>query len=996
MRRFSITFFISVVALVGCLSSTQAAEGTVEFNRDIRQLLSDTCFQCHGPDKNTREAGLRLDTVEGAHADLGGYQAIVPGDPAKSEMFQRITASNADDRMPPENFKRQLTAEEIELLRRWIEQGGKYESHWAYLPPTKAPLPEVKQADWPENPIDFFILERIENAGLAPSQRADRRTLIRRLSFDLIGLPPTPLEVEAFVNDADPNAYEKLVDRMLRSPKYGERMAMHWLDLVRYADTVGYHGDQDFSVWPFRDYVINAFNDNLPYDQFTREQLAGDLMPEATRDQLVASGYNRLNMITAEGGAQDKEYLAKYAADRVRTTSTTWLGATMGCSECHDHKFDPYTMKDFYSMEAFFADLDERGLYSGANRDGRWGPMMQLPSEEDTARLNEFDTTIARLENELITATPELEQAQAEWEQRLRDLHGNLEMAWQPLKPLEAKAKNGSKLNRLQNYSIRAEGDDVETDTFTITFETDRQRITGLRLEALPSQRGDAKKMGMNGSNIVLSEFEVEAQTGDGKKAKVKIGSATADYSQKDFEVANAIDGKDKTGWAIDGHKETKRRVAAFAFDKPLAGGPGTKLTVHLRQESDVKKHLMGRFRISISSVDEPTFENLGMPKERWQLVRKPADQRSTEEATQLASYFREMTPLLDPTRNELAKQKRDREKYDEAIPTTLVSRVRAEPRTIRVLPRGNWLDDSGEIVNPNVPEFLASGSKSDKERQDRLDLANWLVSEENPLTARVFVNRLWKLYFGTGLSKVLDDLGSQGEWPTHPELLDWLAVDFMENGWDIKYAIKQIVSSAAYQQTSTSTTELNERDPFNRLLARQGSFRLPAETVRDTALQISGLLVDDIGGPSAKPYQPAGYYEQLNFPKREYQADSGQNQYRRGVYTHWQRTFLHPMLKAFDAPSREECTAERPRSNTPLQALALLNDPSFVEAARVFAERIVREGGSTAESRLDWAYQWVLARSPKPAEQKLVLGLYENHLAKYQKETEDLERCYR
>jgi hypothetical protein len=683
----------------------------VEFNRDIRPLLSDKCFACHGPDASHRKADLRLDTEDGAKADRGGYRAVVPGKPADSELIARITSPEKSQRMPPAKSGKTLSPGEIDLIRRWIGQGAPYQPHWSYLPPRRPTVPAVTNAAWPRGPIDRFLLAQLEARGLAPSPEADKVTLARRLFFDLTGLPPSPQEVDAFLADSRPGAYERLVDRLLASPHYGERMAMYWLDLVRYADTVGYHGDQEHPISPYRDYVIKAFNDNKPFDRFTAEQLAGDLLPGSTVEQKIASGYNRLLQTTHEGGAQDKEYLAKYAADRVRNLAGVWLGATMGCAECHDHKFDPYTQKDFYSLAAFFADIDERGAYRGP--------------------------------------------------------------------------------------------------------------------DASPTKR------------------------------------------PPEIEVAS-----------------------------PLA--PDRKLL-------------------------------------------------------------------------------------------TMVS-VPVQPRTVRVLKRGDWMDESGEVVQPAVPHFLKPLDVQGR-RATRLDLARWLTSPDHPQTARVFVNRLWYLFFGAGLCRSLDDTGSQGEWPTHPELLDHLAVEFMSPasggreapGWDVKHLVKSLVLSSAYRQSSLEPAPLRQRDPDNRWFARQGRFRLPAEMIRDNTLAVSGLLVHRLGGPSARPYQPDGYYAPLNFPKRTYKADTDAGQYRRGVYTHWQRQYLHPMLKAFDAPSREECTAQRPASNTPLAALTLLNDPSFVEAARVFAARILREGGAAEAERIRWAWRAVLSRPPAEREVAALARLYRLNREQYE-----------
>jgi len=675
-------------ALALTIASCVAGAGEVRFNRDIRPILSDKCFKCHGPDANHRKADLRLDTLEGALADLGDYAAVVPGAPGKSELIARITTGDEDDVMPPPDTGKTLSDDEKKLFRDWIAQGGEYEAHWAYIPPKRPSMPTVSARAWPSGAIDRFILARIESANFSPSPQADAATLARRLHFDLTGLPPSPRLAKRLASDTSPEAYTRVVYELLASPRFGERLATYWLDLVRYADTVGYHGDQDHAITPYRDWVIKAFNDNLPFDQFTAEQLAGDLLPNATMNQKIASGYNRLLQTSHEGGVQKKEYLAKYSADRVRNVSNAWLGATMGCSECHDHKYDPFTQKDFYSLAAFFADVNDDKTFSGTNT---------LPTKRE----------------------PEL----------------------QVVSPL-----------------------DVSQAKLTRTM------VTG-----------------------------------------------------------------------------------------------------------------------------------------------------------------------------------------------------RIKPRTIRVLPRGNWMDDSGEIVEPAVPHFLPvlkNGS-----RANRLHLAEWLTSADNPLTARVFVNRLWYLLFGSGLSSTLDDTGSQGEWPTHPGLLDWLAVEFVESGWDVKYIVRLIVTSSAYRQSSLVSPQLREHDPENRLFMRQGRFRLQAETIRDNALAVGGLLNDQMGGKVAKPYQPAGYYSPMNFPKRKYSADMNANQYRRGVYVHWQRQFLHPMLRAFDAPTREECTAQRPVSNTPLAALTLMNDPTFVEAAKGFALRILNEAGATDQQRLAWAWQTALGREPSGKE---------------------------
>jgi hypothetical protein len=792
MKRSVLGLAFVSVWLMGAATGRSQPIGNIEFNRDIRPILSDTCFVCHGPDNNLRKADLRLDREQDALADRDGHRVIVPGEPAASELYRRISASDPSKRMPPRKHNKHLTQTQIELIRRWIEQGGKYQKHWSLIAAKKPELPEVKNTAWLRNAIDRFTLVRMERERLSPAAEADRRTLIRRLCFDLTGLPPAPGQVDAFLADHDPRAYEKLVERVLRSPHFGERMAMYWLDQVRFADTAGYHSDNPRDLYLYRDYIIAAFNGNMPFDRFTIEQLAGDLLPAATREQRIASGYNRLLQTTEEGGAQAKEYTAKYAADRVRNTSSVWMGLTLGCAECHDHKFDPVTTKEFYRFEAFFADINERAV-------GRQD-QTPMPSTEQAERLKKLEAEIAPLQKLLNTSTPQLDAEQRQWE-------------------LTVKAKTPA-----------------------------------------------------------------------------------------------------------------------------------------------------------------------GLPKNIAGILSIPADKRDARQKQDLAGYYRgRVAPGLKDTNARLAHLLKQKADFTVRIPTTLVA-MAVPPRIVRVLKRGNWLDDSGDIVVAGVPASLPP-LKVDKNRATRLDLARWLVAPENPLTARVFVNRLWLLMFGQGLVKTADDFGSQGAWPTHPELLDWLAVEFRASGWNVKHMLRLMALSATYRQSSQAGEKLRQHDPYNQFLARQSAFRIDAELVRDNALAVSGLLSRKIGGPSVKPYQPAGYWQYLNFPTRTWVADKGESQYRRGLYTFWQRTFLHPSLRAFDAPSREECAVDRPRSNTPLQALVLLNDPTYVEAARTLAERAFRAGKDTP-SRIEFAYRQVLTRQAQPEELKLLENLYDKHLADYRKDT--------
>ena len=770
----------------------------VQFNQDIRPILSDNCFACHGPDKNKRIAGFRLDIREEAL----GRGVIVPGKPDQSSLIARIMA-NDGRMMPPPSFHKQLTSAQKGLLKRWVAEGATYQEHWAYLPLKRPVVPSLTDPRYPVlNPVDALVRARLRAKGLLPSPGANRRTLIRRLYFDLLGLPPTPEEVAAFENDPSRDAYDQLVDRVLKNPHYGERMAQGWLDVVRYADTIGYHSDTPRNVWPYRDWVIRSFNENKPFDRFTIEQIAGDLLPEASQATRVGSAFNRLLLSTEEGGAQPKDYEARMLTDRVRAIGAAWLGQTTGCAQCHDHKFDPITSRDFYSLGAFFADVQEPII-------GAREPGMLVTTLEQEQELAKRDRDLAAAKGFL----PRLKEAQSKWEADQKE-HGY----------------------------------------------------------ALPELAADS----------------------------------TAPMAEKN----------------------RAKQVVEF--------------------------------------------------------LKKDAPARTPDELAIIESYHREHgAPEFKAELDTLARAEKARAEYYDSLPKCLVSVSSQSKRTVRILPRGNWMDESGEVVKAALPHYLPQ-PKIEGREPTRLDLAQWLVSRDNPLTARAVMNRMWKQFFGAGLSKVLDDLGAQGEAPVNPALLDWLACEFRDSGWDVKHMVRLIVTSATYRQVSTARPDLLAADPYNRELARQSAFRLDAELVRDNALAISGLLTPTVGGPSVKPYQPAGYWENLNFPVRDYIPDTGERQYRRGLYTWWQRSFLHPSLAAFDAPSREECCAERTRSNIPQQALVLLNDPTYVEASRAFAARILRECSGTSDERLAWAWQRTLQRAPNAVEAQTVRDLLNQSLRDY------------
>jgi len=976
-----------------CLSLSAAVPVTaaelpevVEFNRDIRPILSDNCFFCHGPDKNKRHADLRLDTEAGLLGAAGSAGAVVPGKPDESPLLQRILTADPETHMPPPSTGKLLTADQIQLLRRWIQQGGRYEGHWAFLP-----LNPGAVAGTDHSPaavaakIDEYVDSSLQSAGLQAVEAADRITLIRRLSFDLLGLPPTPEETAAFVADQSPDAVQKLVDRLLESPHFGERMAVWWLDLVRYADSVGYHGDQEVSVSPFRQYVIQSFNSNKPFDQFTVEQLAGDLLPGATLEQKIASGYNRLGMMSAEGGVQDREYLAKYIAERVRNASGTWLGITLGCAECHDHKFDPFTTRDFYRFEAFFADIRERGLYSGANSDGNWGPYVKVPTAEQSAQLDALSVRIAELQRVLETPTPELAAAQQAWEQG--------QQPWIPLTPDSLQALSGTQLKTRADGAILATGPNPATETYTLSFSKLPAAVTAFRIEVLPDDSLPQKGPGRAGNgNFVLSELTAKVRTAAGEQS-VSLQNATATYEQTGAAVGNPYgrwavaaaidaDAKGRTwGWAVM-EQVGRSQTAVFETTADLTLSEGAVLSLVLDQNLDNPGHNIGCFRIFASTAARPLRATEAIPAEIAVIVAVPSEQRSEQQSARLAAWYRTIAPQLKAAREQLAAAEKERAGIEAALPSTLITEAVA-PRMVRVLPRGNWMDESGEVVTPALPAVFAKEPAQDQ-RLNRLDLARWIVAADNPLTARTTVNRLWKVLFGAGLSRRLDDLGAQGEWPSHPQLLDFLAAEFQAGGWNLKQLIRSIVLTRAYQRSSRAAAGVRELDPGNRWLARQGRFRLDAEFVRDNALEISGLLVKSVGGRSVRPYQPAGYWAYLNFPTREWQNGAGSELYRRGLYTHWQRQYLHPSLLAFDAPSREECTADRNRSNTPLQSLVLLNDPTYVEAARGFAERILREGGATEAERISFAFRKAVSRDASADEAEVLTELLQKHLTEY------------
>ncbi len=1054
IRKLLLVALTVTLAAMAFWSGRQASaqSGSVSFNRDIRPVFSDTCFRCHGPDKNARKAGLRLDVREEAtKKSRSGATPIVPGKPDESEIVRRIFSTDKSEMMPPEDAHKTLTAEQKELIRRWVAEGAKYEGHWAYQPIIRPPAPEIRNPQSAiRNPIDAFIQARLAKEGLTAAPEADRRTLIRRVSLDLTGIPPTPAEVAAFVADKSPDAYEKLVDRLLASPRYAEKQTMHWLDAVRYADTSGFHGDNAFPTWPYRDYVLRSFLDNKPFDQFTREQIAGDLLPNATTEQKIASAYNRLNRVSAEGGLQPKEYLAKYAADRVRTTSITWLGATMGCAECHDHKFDPYLSKDFYSMKAFFADIKETGLVPDRGR-AAWGSKLEMPTEAQKRRFDELTQALKWAQTELDSQAERLSARRAEWEKQTLQLFEAKKLAWQFQRPVSATATNGVKLSIYNDQPITvtqyrggnivseeikgdglvvAEGKNPDNATYIVTFKPGAGEWTALGVEVVQDESLPANRVARGADRFVLTEVEAFLETRDKETERLGEGRAKihpispSPYLPVSFALAttdgagqwpenhamNAIDGNAKTGWGFS-FADGRGAFIALRLAQKLKTDADSVITVRLHHDSELRRATIGRFRLALSSAEHSWPDHQaktssplnGLPQEVVSALKEKPEARTELQKKNISTHFKWAAPELQPLIIRIAKLEAERDLLDSQIPRVLIAES-VTPMETRILPRGNFLDESGQVVTPAIPVVFGKVG-TDERRLSRIDLADWIVSKENPLTARVFVNRLWRQFFGIGLTKTLDDLGSQGEWPTHPELLDWLASEFSHpsdcgsriadcgksqpHDWDVKHIIRLIVTSHTYRQSSNPQSTIRNPqsdDPDNRLLARQNRFRVEAETVRDIALSVSGLLVEKFGGASIKPVQPERYLGTLNFPVRDYSADRGESLYRRGLYVHWQRTFLHPSLSTFDAPSREECTVNRVNSNTPLQALVMLNDPSFVEAARVFAQNALKQGVTPA-SQIAWAFERATGRKPTAEETRVLAGLYQKSLTGFQRD---------
>ena len=961
-------------------------KGRIDFQRDIRPVFEARCYECHGDKK--QKSGLRLDRRQSVlRGGDSGKPAIVAGRSGESILIQKITSADPDEIMPPKGER--LTEPQVALLKNWIDQGanwpaeaGSEKPHWAYVKPARPALPGVANRGWPRNAIDYFVLARLEREKLQPSPEADPAILARRVCLDLIGLPPGVEEVDAFLVDKNPDAYERFVDRLLTSPEYGVRWARPWLDLARYADTQGYEKDNRRSMWPYRDWVVNALNRGLPFDQFTIEQIAGDMLPNATLQQKIATGFHRNTMTNTEGGTDDEEFRHEAIVDRINTTMSVWMGTTFGCCQCHNHKYDPFTTKEYYQ---FYALLNNT---ADADKDDE-APTMKVPKPKQAAELQTLRDKIKPLDDKYNRQTPELAAAQAEWENQAAAELAN----WQVLDPVEYSSKGGATFTKTQSKSLLAGGRNPSNDVYTVLARTDLKRITGFKLEVRTHDSLPKKSLGRQpDGNFVLTRFEVAAAPADETQSAqpVRLKSAGADYSQAGHSVSNLISDQPGEGWSVNAAEEKLRvhRTAWFTAEKPIEFPEGATLMFTLRHDSKWPEANVGRFRLSVTSDDQPGLGVAAPDAIRKILATAPAE-RDDKQHAELTQYYHSIAPELKTLREELAGLRRAESNLDQSIPITSVMVELEKGRETHLLLRGSFLS-KGDKVSPGVPSVLPP--LPENQPANRLALARWLVDAGNPLTARVTMNRYWEQFFGRGIVETSEDFGSQGDPPTHPELLDWLATEFIRRGWSMKAMQKFIVMSATYRQSSRVTPEAYQRDPYNRLLARGPRVRLEAEMIRDQALAIAGLLGRKQGGPSVMPPQPEGLW-QVVYSGDNWTTSKGADKYRRGIYTFWRRTNPYPSMTTFDAPSREFCVLKRSRSNTPLQALTTLNDPAFVEAAQALARRVAGAPATDLKQRASRAFRLCLARAPQPKETERLVALYKSELANFKQNAAAAEK---
>lgn len=969
------------VLILACELRAQDTETKpIDFIRDVRPILARNCYECHGPDEAHRKGELRLDTSAGAFAKRDGTAAFVPQDVGASEAIRRILSADAAEQMPPPKSGKALTPEQIDILKRWIDQGATWRSHWAFEPPVRRQVPDVKAATWPLNEIDRFVLARLEQEGLSPSPAADKRTLARRVALDLTGLPPDPALVQKFLADDSAQAYEQLVDQLLQSTAYGERWTRLWLDLARYADTRGYEKDRSRTIWRYRDWLIDAFNSDMPYDQFTREQLAGDLLSNATTDQILATAMHRNTMVNEEGGTDDEEFRIAAVKDRVDTTLQVWMGLTMGCAKCHSHKYDPLSQREYYQFYAFFNQTEDSDK-------GNEYPTLPTPTREQATQLQKLHAELSALQQRLDTPTSDLTAALATWEQAARNGHG-----WMRLKPSKMVATSGSVMKLLDDGSTLVEGPGPAREQYEVTLPFTEPVLTGIRLEVIPDKslpKGGAGRS-LNDGNFVLSAITVAARSKSGTLTEIPLAKAVADFSQTNYPVEHALKNENprKQGWAIS-PQLTQPHTAVFTVGTLPKLEEVVELVVTLDHQFEYATpgFSIGRFRISATQQAQPVLQP-ELPADILAIVQVDPEKRSAEQQRQLYQYFVQRVPQTQNLRDDIAQLKGRLASIQPAETPIMRELAANQQRVTTVHVRGNFLSP-GETVTPAVPTAFHAWPANAP--LNRLGVAQWLTASDNPLTARVAVNRFWAQFFGIGLVESQEDFGIQGLPPSHPELLDWLATEFIRQGWSMKKLCKTIVMSATYQQSSAVSPELLQKDRFNRLLARGPRFRLEAEMLRDQSLAVSGLLSRKLYGPSVMPPQPDGIWRST-YNLDKWKTSPGEDKYRRGLYTFIKRTSPYPSLITFDGPSREICTIRRVTTNTPLQALVLLNDPVYVEAAQALARRMSQIEGSI-DAQLAAGFEAALIRPPQPRELAILRKLYDQRLKFYQQDAAAAEK---
>jgi len=1011
----ALPFFTLV--LFQTVSATVCPAQTVDFARDLRPILSDTCYHCHGPDKENQQAELRLDLKSSLYQVHDGVALVVPGNTAKSLLFQRITAKDPAERMPPEDAQVKLSDSQIELIRTWIEEGAVWKDHWAFEAPVKSDLPETSNPGWVANPIDAFVLARLEERGITPSKIATKEKLIRRVTLDLTGLPPTQDETTAFLNDNSPQAYERVVDRLLKSKRYGERMAMQWLDVARYADTNGYQTDGERHMWRWREWVIDAFNSNKPFSDFTIEQLAGDLIPEATTDQILATGFNRNHRSNSEGGIVFEEYLVEYAVDRVDTTATVWLGLTMGCARCHDHKYDPITQKEFYEVMAFFNNIPERGRVI---KYGNSFPVIKAPTRQMAMQIRDYNSQMEVIRRRLDVNTNSIQQRVSQWLDKQipqkpvihQDLMVRFDWNGRPTQQtyeVEGKA---------EDYDVINTGEVSEELYKATVLDQDHARFAqgiygqALKLDKSYRINGGAIiqfaghqrltlstwiKVDKPSNGTIMSMLNPDDRRPQGfswslvdNKVQVDFGPRWLDDSIR-LRTTEAIPAGQWVHLAFTSDGTQMARGMAIYINGErqdvdvlldiFTGTYKTNPTLMIGAQGDQSRlhGLLDETRFYLRDLEPQELRSLAVRETPAEIAA--AAKPSPAQQEKLLHYYLDQVDQSQDGKDYRALRKLESEsrRFVEKIPTSMVMKEKQDRGKTHVLIRGQY-DNHGEEVSMNVPRSLFKGEQVEA-FSSRLDLAKWIVSDHNPLTARVIANRFWHQFFGHGIVKTLEDFGSQGAPPTHPLLLDWLAVEFRESGWDVKAFVKMVVMSSTYRQESTVSKQQLAQDPENIWLGRALRLRLPAETLRDQALAVSGLLNGTIGGPSVKPYQPAGLWKEI--ASQAYDQDSGEDLYRRGMYTFWKRTVPPPTMVTFDASSREICVLSRSRTNTPLQALALLNEVSYVEAARNLAQQMISKE-SKDDDRLRWGWRQVTSRMPSEYEMSVLRKSLQRNLERY------------